>query len=490
MRKSTSFLKGVTKTILTGVAFFSLQTLFSTSAFADLMITDVTIIDPKVGTLEHQDVLIAGETIAAVSETGSIAIFAPVETLDGSGKFLIPALWDAHVHLTFDPEIGDAALPLFVANGVTRVRDTGGKLDLVLAVRERAAALGTAAPAIYFAGPLIDGYPRVYDGTPSRFPDISEGVRTREDAFAEVDRLAAAGVHLIKTYEMLKPDVFQALLERAAFHKLPVTSHVPLSMQVEAVAASGVRGMEHLRNIGLSCSKEADLLQEERTSMLEHGSNEEGSTLRASIHASQRPRAFSSQDPERCATVITALATNRVFQTPTLALNTRGAFRQFLEPVWRDPVRHLPPKARTRWNAAADKAGSTAVDPAYAAFAEWSLSMVARLHEAGVPIMAGTDTPIGLLTPGFSLHLEMEMLVRAGLSPMDALAAATVRPAEFFGRENEMGTLEAGKSAELVLLNANPLDDIRNTRNINAVVTRGELLDRATLDDMLSEPEE
>lgn len=459
----------------------------SSPAMADLMIQNVTIIDPIAGETAHQDILIGNGTIAAIGERGSIATFAPVDTLDGTGRYVIPALWDAHVHLTYDKEIGNAALPLFVANGITRVRDTGGLLSEILLVDEVAKAQGVKAPEIYFAGPLIDGIPRVYDGSPARFPNISDGASTPEDAERIVDELAAAGASLIKSYEMLKPEVFRALVARATERELPVTSHIPLSMDAEAVIAAGVRGMEHLRNIGLSCSAKSETLLTERQNMLRDGVKEEGSTLRSSIHAAQRPIAFSSQDEARCGQVIRALADAQVFQTPTMALNTRGAFRQFLEPRQREPFAYLPASVRDRWNAFADGAAETPIDPAYVAFADWSLAMVKQLNTAGVPIMAGTDTPIGLLTPGFSLHLEMEMLVKAGLTPQEALASATLRPAQFFGLEAKMGTIEVGKSSELVLLAANPLEDIANSRAIDAVITRGVVLDRSTLNTMLEE---
>ncbi len=454
-------------------------------ASAELMIQNVTIIDPISGETPNQDILIGDETIAAIGAPGSIATLAEVETIDGTGKFLIPALWDAHVHLTFDKDIGNAALPLFIANGVTRVRDTGGLLSEILLVQQVAEERGPHAPQIYFAGPLIDGIPRVYDGTPARFPNISDGAATPADAERIVDELAAAGVSLIKSYEMLSPDVFRALVARASERGLPVTSHIPLSMNAEAVIAAGVKGMEHLRNIGLACSDKSEILLAERQSMLRAGREDEGSTLRSSIHAAQRPIAFASQDPERCSTVIDALAGAQVFQTPTLALNTRGALRQFLEPRQRESFQYLPVAVRDRWNAFADGAADTPIDPAYSAFADWSLAMVRQLHDAGVPIMAGTDTPIGLLTPGFSLHLEMEMLVKAGLSQQQALASATLRPAQFFGLDKIMGTVEVGKSSELVLLTANPLTDIANTRTIDTVITRGSVLDRTALDSML-----
>jgi len=472
------------------VASFCLTTIASSpiAMARDLMILDVTIIDPVNGATPHQDILIGNNVIAAIGDRGSIATFAPVETLDGTEKFLIPALWDAHVHLTFNPQIGDAALPLFVANGITRVRDTGGKLDQMIAVRKRAVAMGATAPAIYFSGPLVDGLPQVYDGTPARFPDISVGIETEDEAISEVDRLADAGAHFIKTYEMLKPEVFRSLVRHATERGLPVTSHVPLSMTVTEVAQAGVRGMEHLRNIGLSCAGNADELLEQRNNMLNEGSDQEGSSLRSSIHAAQRPVAFGMQDETTCSAVIQVLADNYVFQTPTLALNTRGALRPFLQPEWKVEAGHLPNDIFATWTAAVEIAKTSPVSPTYAAFSDWSLAMVAKLHAADVPIMAGTDTPIGFLTPGFSLHLEMETLVRAGLSPLEALASATVRPAEFFGLEDKMGTVAVGQSADLVLLRENPLEDIRNSRTVDTVITRGQVLDRTALDTLLETP--
>lgn len=475
-----------TRFSLTGAAAALLCAIALSPAHADLMITNVTIIDPVDGATPDQDVLIGNDTIAAIGDTGSIATFAPVDTLDGTGKFLIPALWDAHVHVTFNPDIGDASLPLFVANGVTRVRDTGGKLDKMLAVNERALAAGPRAPMIYFAGPLVDGEPRVYDGTPSNYQDISIGVTTPDDATREVARLADAGVSLIKTYEMLNPETFQALVAAARSRGLPVTSHVPLSMDVTSVAAAGVNGMEHMRNIGLSCSSQSEELLAERHTMLSEGTDEEGSALRAHIHATQRPVAFTSQDDARCASVIQALADNRVFQTPTLALNTRGALRPFLNDRWDAGASTLPWRVYAHWKFLTIMSRFAGVEEAHQAFADWSLGMTRQLHLAGVPLMAGTDTPIGLLTPGFSLHQELETLVLAGLTPQEALHAATVRPAEFFGLEAEMGRLAPGMSAELVLLTSNPLEDITNTRTIDTVITRDTVLDRAALDHMLN----
>lgn len=445
-----------------------------------LMIQNVTLINPLSGAIPDQDILIDGETISAIGPHGSIATFAPVETIDGTGKFVIPALWDAHVHLTFDPELGANILPLFVANGITRVRDTGGLLDKMVEVQAKANEMGSAAPHIYFAGPLVDGLPRVYDGSPSTYPDISAGVNTPSDAIAEVNRLADAGVHFIKSYEMLTPETFKALVAAATERGLPVTSHVPLSMNATDVAKAGVRGMEHLRNLGLSCARTADDLLAARQTMLSEGQTMEGSSLRAAIHTEQRPIAFADQDATRCDSLIETLATYRVFQTPTLALNTRSTYRHFGAEEWQATIAHLPPSVATRWHDLAARAMQAQKDQAQIAFTDWSMAMTAKLHAAQVPIMAGTDTPIGLLTPGFSLHLELERLVQAGLTPLEALTSATLRPAQFFGLEETMGTIEAGRSGDLVILNENPLDDIRNTRSVHSLIVRGVYIDEAT----------
>ncbi len=152
------------------------------------------------------------------------------------------------------------------------------------------------------------------------------------------------------------------------------------------------------------------------------------------------------------------------------------------QPAYRDTFDLLPEVVREAWHREAERRLSAPPATLAEAHTRWAVAMVPRLYAAGVPIMAGTDTPIGLLTPGFSLHEELRMLVEAGMPPAAVLVAATRRPAEFLGREDDLGTIEPGRLADLVLLAANPLTDIRNTRSIEAVMRGGRLFDRAALD--------
>jgi imidazolonepropionase-like amidohydrolase len=451
----------------------------------DLVIVGAAVFDPEAGFLPERTVLVRGDRVVDVV-AGAFAPPAGARVVDGHGRFLLPGFWDAHVHYDFTPGLDHATMAtLFLANGITSVRDTGGHLAALGPARAAAAAPGAAAPRLYVAGPLLDDANRIYAGTAPGFPDIAAGLTDVAAAQAAVDALADAGVDLIKTYELVTPEVFRALIGRAAESGLPVTAHIPLAMDGLDVAASGIRGMEHLRNLELACARDHAALLEARRAMLANPDGLPGWALRRDIHAAQRQVAFDSEDPERCAAVVAALAAHRVFQTPTLTITSGDAARLFADPAWRETFDYLPHAVGESWRATAAERLEAPPAPLAVAHTRWAVSMIPRLHAAGVPIMAGTDTPIGLLTPGFSLHEELRMLVEAGLPAQAALVAATLRPAEFLGIDDQFGTIAPGKHADLVLLDADPLADIRNTRRIQAVVRGGVVFDRAMLDDML-----
>ncbi len=457
------------------------------SAQADLVIQGVAVFDADAGFLPDRTVVIRDGRIAKVL-AGRPQQPSDATVIDGRGRYLIPGLWDAHVHYDFTPGLDHVAMAkLFLVNGITSVRDTGAHLSGLADARAAAAEPDAMAPRLFIAGPLLDDENRIYAGAAPGFPDISQGVAGASAAAAVVDALAADGVDLLKTYELVTPEVFHALIGRAKLHDLPVTAHIPLSMDGLAVAASGIRGMEHLRNLELACARDHEALLRERVRLLENPDGLPGSELRRRIHAAQRQVAFETEDAERCAAVIAALAEHRVYQTPTLTITSGDAERLFAEAAWRATFDYLPHAVGASWRQMAAERLQTPPAPLAVAHTRWAGSMVPRLHAAGVPIMAGTDTPIGLLTPGFSLHEELRMLVAAGMPNAAVLVSATLRPAQFLGIEDQLGTIEPGKLADLVLLDANPLADIAHTRRIHAVIRGGRLFDRAALDQLLAE---
>lgn len=467
-------------TLLTGSAVALLLAACSTEEATEeaprgVAITNVTVIDAAGGQRDDQLVWFDGDEILAVQPAGDAVNAA--ETIDGSGRYLIPGLWDMHVHLTYEEGLIDSMPALFLAHGITSVRDTGGLIRNVAPVVEAMRAEGAIAPRAYFAGPLLDGRAVVYDGD-SR-PEIGTRNRDAGQARANVEALAEAGVDFIKIYELVSPDVFTALEEAAEAHDLPIAAHVPLSM-LAGQAGPRVDSMEHLRNVELDCAASAPTLHEERLSRLAAHDSDAGFELRSELHALQRMAAIADYDPERCARTVDALT--GTIQVPTLTLNTLSMHPVWTRDDWDTSLELAPPAVAAAWrestNAARERSAETTPDTT---FAEWSLELVGRMNSAGVPIGAGTDTPIGWLLPGHSLHIELERLVEAGLSPLEALTAATVRPAEFLSLGDQMGQVEVGMRADLVLLDANPLDDISNTRTVHRVISRGRVLDPASL---------
>ncbi len=472
-------MKGLVTRSSIAVALFCCVACAPDEPASGIAIENVTVIDAVNGVRKAHTVVFDGDEIVFVgSTTGPDSAARPpaAETVDGSGKFLIPGLWDMHVHLTYDDRFTADMPALFLAYGVTSVRDTGGLIEKIKPVADRMRADGAIAPRVFFSGPLLDGRFVVYDGQ-SR-PEIGRQNATRETAAANVAALAAAGVDFVKVYEMVTPEVFEALADAGRAAGLPIAAHVPLSM-IASRAGPAVDSMEHLRNVELDCASNGAELYEERLAILNAHEDGSGFELRSRLHALQRLPAIANYDEARCERTIASLTST--IQVPTLRLNTLGLYPPYAREDWDDVLEKLPDAARAEWQEAAAEWQARGDSPD-TTFAEWSLELVGRMHTAGVPIGAGTDTPIGYALPGYSLHTELERLVEAGLTPLEALESATVRPAEFFALSEEMGTIEVGKRADLVLLDADPLEQIGNTRRISAVVSAGRNLPAAKRD--------
>ena len=443
----------------------------------DLAIENVTLVDAVNETREGKTVLVNDGMIVEIIDSGSG--FLATETIDATGKYLIPGLWDFHVHFTYDARFTDAMAGLFLYHGVTNVRDTGGLLEDILPVVERLRAPDAIAPAIWFAGPLLDGGDVVYDGI--NLPGLGIANATPDQARANIAAIHESGASFLKIYEMVTPEVFEAIVDEAGQRGLPIDGHVPLSMRAREVA-SKVQSLEHLRNYELDCVSEPEALRATRRAELANEVGEPGSALRARLHRLQRIPAILDEDDSECLASTEALKST--ISVPTLRLNSMRLNVPLLRDDFDTALALTPASVQTDWGNAktqllsADQSIDTTFD-------EWSMRRTGELHAAGAPIAAGTDTPIGWSIPGYSLHTELEQFVEVGMTPKEALYTATVRPAEFFGLEAEMGQLAVGYIADAVLLDANPLEAISNVRSVNTVIHRGLLLERSALDQLI-----
>lgn len=438
-------------------------------------ITNVTLIDAINGVRPNQTVIFENDIITAVQPASAEVNAA--NTYDGTGKYLIPGLWDFHVHLSYDERLTAAMADIFLTWGITSVRDTGGLMENMLPVVRTMRAEDATAPRVFFAGPLLDGEHVVYNGVGR--PEIGVPVPTPEDARRIVAELAEQGVDFIKVYEMLTPETFTTLVQTATAAGLPVDSHVPLSMRART-AGPQVQSIEHLRNIEMDCANNAEQLHNTRLEHLANPNNLSGADLRASLHTLQRIPAIQNYAEAECDTVIAALS--NTVMVPTLRLNSFALLPAYnSNNNWQAALRGTPPIVQEDWTA--QSIARTEQPPTDTRFADWSLFLTGRMHTAGVPVAAGTDTPINLAIPGYSLHEELEMLVRAGLSEMDALEAATLTPAKWFGIDDTLGSIDVGKQADLVLLGDDPLLDIKNTQDIWLVVSKGTVVIEVVITD-------
>ena len=428
-------------------------------------ITDVTIIDVESGrTSGPRTVLVDGGRILAITAPRDAHIPAKAERLDGRGKFLIPGLVDMHVHLFNNASHrppNDWAFPLFVANGVAAVREMNSKPDSIAIVKRwrREIDDGTLlAPAIAAAGVSVFG-------------------TSPADAAAQVNVAADAGADFIKVFSEVPESNWRAILDAARARSLSVEGHVPAGVPLLVAAKADQRTAEHLMQAYEACSSVERVLLDERRTL-------EGNALVAKRDA-QEARALEAFAPDTCARVGKALAATGLVQVPTLVLTheeaTGGKESRAGDPRWR----YLRADERARWERIW---ASLAAEDDQLSRQRWEVSrrITSVFHDANVPILAGTDTPMPGNYPGYSLHDELALLVESGFTPVEALRAATLAPAKFLGIDGKSGSVAVGKRADLVLLDADPLTDIANTRRIHAVIVGGRYLDRALLDRRLA----
>jgi len=426
---------------------------------APIVFTHATIIDVT-GAAPRRDatVVITGDRISAIGD--NVSVPAGAQVVDASGKFLIPGLWDMHVHWYLRD-----TFTLFIANGVTSVRQMFGNSDL-LRWREQIAKGSLLGPRMVVASPIIDGPEPIWPN--------SIAVRNEEEGRKAVKRVKQWGADFVKVYALLPRDAYFGIADEAKQQGITFAGHVPNSVSPAEASDAGQKSIEHLTGILIACSdKETEL----RDKLVKADSPEARGRVQTS--------ALETYDEKKAADLIAHFVKNQTWQCPTLTVLRSNAYLGD-ESFRRDGrLRYIPRLLQQRWNFRVANHDSAVTKRVL----QKQLEIVGAMQRAGVPILAGTDTGNPFCFPGFSLHEELALLVIAGLTPVEALRSATLNPAKFFGLDQTLGTIEQGKIADLVLLDANPLLDIRNTQKINAVVSNGRLFDRKALDKMLGEAE-
>jgi imidazolonepropionase-like amidohydrolase len=409
---------------------------------ADVVVRHVIIVDVTNGqTRRNQRVSLQNGRIVAIEPESPKAPRA-AKVVDASGKFLIPGLWDMHVHIEPAPKIFTR---LYLAQGITGIRDMRMELDSLLKLRAEIASGEIFAPRLVASGPALDDLP-------PQFPlPVKLRVKTADDGRKAVIMLKANGVDFIKVHNFTSREAFFAIMEEAKRQNLAVVGHVPLTVSVQEASEAGMRSIEHLSEFRVveACS-----------------------------------------EPAKCRDLIALFKKYETWQTPTL-VQLRSEAQE--APVDERRAQYVPAKVKVFWKMtegmlhSLTDAQKTHLKEQY----KQSGPLVAEFQRQGIGILAGTDSPVFLnVVSGFSLHDELALMVEAGLTPLEALQSATVNPARFLGKLDDLGTIEKGKLADLVILDANPLEDIHNTTKINAVIAQGKLFDRTDLDRLMREAEE
>lgn len=443
-------------------------------AVPDALISNVTLVDVETGALfPGQSVWIEGTVVAAVGP--DLAAPEGVRQVDGTGGYLIPGLWDSHVHIFSTPNEPETALPLYLLNGVTGIRDMGALWPIAeqKVLQDRIEAGEVAGPRLILSGAWVDASPGSWPGM-----FLAD---TPEEASKVVDRIAAEGWAAVKSYSMLDEPTYLALAAAAKDHGLAFVGHIPERVSLSTAIAAGQIGIEHFGRVPMACSsRETEMLNDLRRVMA--GTSDRERIFE--VMAARNRIVLESWDAALCQTVLADLARAGVHVSPTLVV---ADFYIGNWPAADTPrMRMLPQSVREAWGKPDFRLA--AMTDEVRALAQESIALDRRTfqlaHDAGVPILASTDASFAnpYIFHGISLLDELDIYVATGLSPREALFTATVAPPRFFGLADQDGTIAPGRRADLVLLAANPLESLAPLRRPRAVIAGGRLLDREALD--------
>jgi imidazolonepropionase-like amidohydrolase len=443
---------------------------------AALAITHVTVIDAT-GSPAQPDmtVVIEGDRIAVVGKSAEVSLPNGAQVVDATGKFLIPGLVDMHVHTSWDEHF---VRPLMLANGVTGVREMYA-YDFPAIQRRRSDVLEgkLVGPRILAAGPIVDGPDGPWPGAIT--------VHNAAEARAAVDWIKSQGYDFVKVYSSLDREAYFAIADEAKKDGIPFAGHIPGDVHDSEASNAGQKSIEHLLGISLACSAREDELQ----------SSPEGPKNTPAGYFGEQQAELDSFSEVKADALFAQFRKNGTWQVPTLVVMRNAALYgdpEYVRHLSESPrLRYVPYALKMMWNLGMRFPPKMTPEQLATSrkYFQWQLRVVGEMQKAGVGILAGTDTPNPYVYPGYGLQDELGLLGQAGLTPMQALQAATRNPAQFLGKLDSMGTIENGKVADLDLLDANPLDDIHNTQALSAVVLGGRLITKSGLVALLAKAE-
>ncbi len=447
-----------------------------------LAITHITIINPGDPHPQHDmTILIHGRSIASVGRSNAVKLPPSAKVIDGTGKFIIPGLWDMHMHFR------DASrdLKMYVANGVLEIRNMGGPAKEVFPLRDAIAAGQQLGPRIVASGPIVDG-PDSWSN-----PKFTVSVSTAEEARSMVRFLKQQGADFIKVYDGLSREAYFAIAGETKKLGLPFGGHLPSAISVKEASIAGQRSIEHgvVLSGGSAIEDEYIQLRLDPSAFEEALRTKNFSLIPARI-ARDDTAMLDHFSQQRADETYRLLAKNNTFLTPTLVTQRALTFIDDLN-AQPDPRMQYVSAEELQWWKPENGMLTKYRTPEYIAMRKREyakmLEEIPRAQALGVRFLAGTDITIPYTYPGFSLHDELKLFVEAGLTPMQALETATTNPALLLGLSKTWGRVAPGYIANLVLLNADPLADISNTQKIHSVVLNGNLFLRAQLDQLLAE---
>jgi imidazolonepropionase-like amidohydrolase len=443
---------------------------------ADLLIRGANVVDVARGRItQRQSVVVRGDSIVAVGPDRALARrFEAKQNIDAAGKFVMPGLWDMHVHFGGGQDLiaeNKALLPLYVAYGVTAVRDCAADISAsVLEWRDAVANRQLLGPTIFTSGPKLEGYKPIWKGTLE--------VGTPAEVNAALDKLHGMRVDFVKiTDNTLKPDIFLYAVKEAKRRGLRTSAHTPYALTIDQAVDDGLSSIEHIDYlIKAGSPKEAAIGANYAAGKLSYGAATDAFV--DSFDAAYARKAYRR------------LAAKGVYVTPTLNMGRILAFLDREDHSRDEGLAYIGPGLRKTYEWRIERAAKATPEQVAARHKEHELSMkvLPMLQHAGIPILAGTDA--GYLNsfnyPGEGLHDELELYVKAGLTPQQALVSSVVTGPRFLGHADRYGAIATGKAADILILDANPLKSVAATRRIEAVVLHGKLLDRAALDALLA----